>query len=148
MTPLNLPQTPLNLSRKEGQLYVFCPVRRKKLVLTPEEWVRQHLIGYLVNEVGISIGKIASEFSLKYNNMSRRADIVVMNEEPEPHIIIECKRPTVTIDQSTFHQAAEYKHILSAKILVLSNGLEHYVIDLETGESYDELTALSKLVNC
>ncbi len=145
MTPLNLPQTSLNLSRKDGQIYVFCPIRKKKLVLTPEEWVRQHLIGYLVNEVGISIGKIASEFSLKYNNMSRRADLVVMNEEPKPHIIIECKRPTVAIDQSTFHQAAEYKHILSAKILVLSNGLDHYVLDLETGETFDEIERLKKL---
>lgn len=146
MTPLNLPQAKLNLSRKDGQIYVFCPIRKKKLVLTPEEWVRQHLISYLTEEVGISIGKIASEFSLRYNNMSRRADLVVMNEEPQPHIIIECKRPTVAINQSTFHQAAEYKHILSAKILVLSNGLQHVVMNLETGEVSKKIESLISII--
>lgn len=146
MIPLNLPQTKLNLSRKDGQIYVFCQIRKKKLVLTPEEWVRQHVIAYLVDEVGISIGKIASEYSLKYNEMSRRADLVVMNQQSEPLIIVECKRPTVAIDQSTFHQAAEYKHVLSAKILVLSNGLSHYVMNLETDEAHLDLTILKELI--
>jgi hypothetical protein len=142
MIPLNLPQTKLNLTRKDGQIYVFCPIRKKKLVLTPEEWVRQHIIAYLIEEIEISSGRIVSEFSLKYNGMSRRADIVVLNENGEPILIVECKRPTIQIDNSTFHQAAEYKHVLSAKALVLSNGLNHLVIDLITNENHDLLDYL------
>lgn len=144
MTPLNLPQTKLNLSRKSGQIYVFCPIRKKKLVLTPEEWVRQHVIAFLINELGISIGKIASEYSLKYNAMNRRADIVVMNEKTEPHMIVECKAPSISIDSKTLHQAAEYKHVISAKVLVLTNGLEHKIIDLENQKTGEHLLDLKE----
>lgn len=145
MIPLNLPQTSLKLTKKEGQIYVFCPVRKKKLVLTPEEWVRQHMIAYFVDELHISIGKIASEYSLKYNGMSRRADIVVMDNKGEPFLIVECKRPSVSIDVSTFHQAAEYKHVLSAKALVLSNGINHIFYDLETEEITNDLNSIKSV---
>lgn len=146
MIPLNLPQTKLNLSRKSGQIYVFCPIRKKKLVLTPEEWVRQHVIAFLINELGISIGKIASEYSLKYNTMNRRADIVVMNEKTEPHMIVECKAPSISIDSKTLHQAAEYKHVISAEILVLTNGISHQIINLKKGEIETNLASLRELL--
>jgi hypothetical protein len=145
MTPLNLPQATLNLSRKSGQIYVFCSVRKKKLVLTPEEWVRQHVIAFFVNELGVSIGKIASEYSLKYNNMNRRADIVVMNEKAEPQIIVECKAPSVPIGDKTLHQAAEYKHVISAKVLVLTNGLEHRIVNLISQEMGNDLMDLRNI---
>ncbi len=145
MIPLNLPQAQLNLSRKNGQIFVLCPIRRKKLVLTPEEWVRQHIISFFVNELNISIGKIASEYSLKYNNMNRRVDIVVMDENTEPNIIVECKAPGISINNNTFHQAAEYKHIISAKILVLTNGIDHKIMDLKSGNTFDSLAILKEL---
>ncbi len=145
MIPLNLPKAQLNLSRKGEQIFVFCPVRKKRLVLTPEEWVRQHIIAYFIDHIGISIGKITSEYSLIYNEMNRRADIVVMNDRTEPFIIVECKRPSIAIDQSTFLQAAEYKHILSAKYLILSNGLNHTVIDIQTGSHSNDINSISAL---
>lgn len=144
MTPLNLPQTNLKLSRKDGQIYVFCQIRKKKLVLTPEEWVRQHFIGFLTNELKISIGKIASEFSLTYNNMNRRADIVVMDEFGKPSIIVECKAPEIALSDKTFFQIAQYQNTIPAKILILTNGINHIAMNLEL-ESQNTTTNLLEI---
>jgi hypothetical protein len=131
MIPLNLPKTELKLSRKNDQIYVWCPIRKKKLVLTPEEWVRQHFIAYLIAELNISTGRIISEYSLVYNNMSRRADIVVMDEDGKPFIIVECKAPQIALSDKTFFQIAQYQNTIPAKILILSNGINHFAMNLE-----------------
>jgi|TARA_R110000737_G_scaffold324995_1_gene338164 hypothetical protein len=132
MIPLNLPQTELKLTRKNDQIFVWCPIRKKKLVLTPEEWVRQHFIAYLINDLDISQGRIVSEFSLSYNNMSRRADIVVMNEFGQPYIIVECKAPQIPLSDKTFFQIAQYQNSIPAKILILTNGLEHLSMKVDS----------------
>ncbi|MFA7272921.1 MAG: type I restriction enzyme HsdR N-terminal domain-containing protein [Crocinitomicaceae bacterium] len=144
MTPLNLPRTVLKLTRSGQQIYVWCPLRKKKLVLTPEEWVRQHFIGYLINELAISPGKIVSEYSLSYNNMSRRADLVVIDSEGKPEIIVECKAPQIPLSDKTFFQIAQYKHTLSAKILILTNGIDHMAMNLseETKPCTSNLTEM------
>jgi len=144
MTPLNLPKTNLKLSRKDGQIYVFCPIRKKKLILTPEEWVRQHFIAYLVEELKISIGRIASEYSLVYNNMNRRADIVVMDEFGKPYIIVECKAPQINLTDKTFFQIAQYQNTIPAKILIITNGVEHLAMNLKLNNS-KETTILNEL---
>ncbi len=135
MTPLNLPQTKLKLTRKNDQIYVWCPVRKKKLILTPEEWVRQHFIAFLTDNLKISIGRIVSELSLTYNNMSRRADIVVVDEYGKPFIIIECKAPQINLSDKTFFQIAQYQNSIPAKILILTNGVDHSMMNLQNLEN-------------
>lgn len=132
MTPLNLPQTQLRLTRKDGVISVFCKVRKKKLVLTPEEWVRQHLIAYFVEVLEISIGRMGAEVSIEYNGRKKRADILVVDDFGKPFILVECKAPEIPISGSTFFQISAYQKELPAKILVLSNGLEHVVINLDS----------------
>lgn len=132
MIPLNLPKTALKLTRKNDQIFVWCPIRRKKLVMTPEEWGRQHFIAYMINELDISIGRIVSEYSLSYNNMSRRADIVVMDETGKPFIIVECKAPQIPLTDKTFFQIAQYQNSIPAKILIMTNGLEFLAMNLMT----------------
>jgi hypothetical protein len=132
MTPLNLPQTQLRLTRKDGVISVFCAVRKKKLVLTPEEWVRQHLIAYFVEVLEISIGRMGAEVSIEYNGRKKRADILVVDDFGKPFILVECKAPEIPISGSTFFQISAYQKKLPAKILVLSNGLEHVVINLDS----------------
>ncbi len=144
MTPLQLPQAKLKLTRKEGVIYVFCPIRRKKLVLTPEEWVRQHLIHYLIDYQSVSIGKIGSEVSLNYNGLNKRADLIIVNEFGHPEVIIECKAPEIQLSEATLFQIATYYQAISAKILVLSNGLQHYVWNVETQEESHELNELTR----
>jgi hypothetical protein len=132
MIPLSLPKTNLRLSRNNGQIYVWCPIRKKKLLLTPEEWVRQHFIGYLISELNISIGRIVSEFSLVYNNMNRRADIVVVDDNGNPFIIVECKAPQISLTDKTFFQIAQYQKSIPAKILILTNGIDSLSMNLTT----------------
>lgn len=136
ITPLNLPKANLKLKRRDGEIYVWCIIRKKNLVCTPEEWVRQHIIHSLIDERGIAPGLIASEYTLKYNGRIKRADIVVFNRDGSPDIIIECKAPEVPIDEKTMRQIATYNFNLNVDKLVLSNGLDHVycVIDRESGE--------------
>ncbi len=121
----------------------------KKLILTPEEWVRQHFIAYLVEELKISIGRIASEYSLVYNNMNRRADIVVMDEFGKPYIIVECKAPQINLTDKTFFQIAQYQNTIPAKILILTNGVEHLAMNLALNDSKfsSELSLLKEWVS-
>ena len=146
MTPLNLPQAKLKLTRKDDIVYVLCPIRKKKLVLTPEEWVRQHIIAYFTEKLNISLGKMASEVSLEYNGLKKRADLVVLNKDGIPEILVECKAPIISLSSSTLFQISTYYQSLPAKILVLTNGLEHHVVNLETKTESRDLTELELFV--
>lgn len=134
LTALSLPKTQLQLSKKENQLYVQCVLRKKKLVLTPEEWVRQHWIQFMVEHLRISQGKIISEIGLQYGALNKRADLVVMNAYGEPDIIVECKAPHIKITQDTFLQWSNYQRVYNARFGVLSNGVDHCIIDLVNQE--------------
>jgi hypothetical protein len=104
---------------------VWDSIRRKFLVLTPEEWVRQHLIHFLQNEFDIPSSAIALESGLNVAERKGRSDILVYKNQ-KPQILVECKAPQVTISQETFDQAARYNQSLDAPYLLISNGLEHY----------------------
>lgn len=130
-TPLNLPRAPLKLSKKQGVIVVWCIVRKKDLVLTPEEWVRQHILHFLINEKQFPIGLIASEFSLNYNGISKRADIVVFNRDSKPVLIVECKAPEVALSEATVRQIAQYNYNLGVDFLMLSNGLDHVICKID-----------------
>lgn len=125
--PLAFPKANLRLSKKNDALFVWCVSRKKTLLLTPEEWVRQHLIHYLVNEKSIPLGLLISEYAIKVNNLSRRCDVVVFGTDQQPKLIVECKAPDVVIDQKVFHQIAQYNFQLNVDYLMLTNGLHHVI---------------------
>ncbi|XOV68539.1 MAG: type I restriction enzyme HsdR N-terminal domain-containing protein [Fluviicola sp.] len=131
LTPLNLPKAPLQLKRKEGVVYVDCLIRRKSLVLTPEEWVRQHVLHFLM-EKKVPKGLIASEVSLKYNERSKRADIVIYGRDQHPKFIVECKAPEVQLTEATFRQIASYNHSLQVEFLMMTNGIQHIYAHIDT----------------
>lgn len=135
MTPLNLPKAPLQLKRKDGVVYVDCLIRKKELVLTPEEWVRQHVLHFLL-EQGLPKGLIASEVSLKYHERSKRADIVVYGRDQQPKFIVECKATDVDLTEAVFRQIAAYNHTLQVQYLMMTNGIQHIYahINLESGQ--------------
>jgi predicted type IV restriction endonuclease len=136
MVPLNLPKAELKLSRKGDKIFVWCIIRRKDLVLTPEEWVRQHLIHYLINQKNIPQSLMAAEMPIVVNTLQRRCDLVVYSKEGKPRMIVECKAPEVQLTQNVFHQIAQYNFELGVDLLMVSNGIDHIIcqIDRKTGE--------------
>jgi len=121
-SPLSFPKADLNISKKEGAYFVWCIIRKKKLVLTPEEWVRQHVIHFLINEKKVPVGLIASEFLISVNGLSRRCDIVVFDINKTPLLIVECKSVEVDINEKVLHQIAQYNFKLNTSNLFLTNG--------------------------
>ena len=151
MQELNLPSYEFRLKKVGGQLRIFDEVRKKYVALTPEEWVRQHFIMYLIRQKQVPAGLIILEKQLIMNKMSRRPDILIHNRQGEAVMIVECKAPEVNITQDTFDQVARYNSVLSVKYLVVTNGLQHFccLMDyqgntyrfLEDIPEYDEMTA-------
>jgi len=126
MPQLNLPNAVLKTKLVEGTTQVFDAVRKKYLVLTPEEWVRQHFIHYLNSEKKYPLGLMGIEQMVKYNEQSTRADIVLYTNEGKPNMIVECKSPKVKITQDAFNQIAKYNFKLRVDFLVVTNGMQHF----------------------
>lgn len=134
LRPLNLPQAPLKLTSRAGRIYVNCLVRKKPIVLTPEEWVRQHLISFLHLHQGFALEKIGVEKQLLYDGFTKRWDIVVFNSQFEPAILIECKAPEIKLSHEVFMQIATYQQKLNAECLILSNGQTHLIYEIDTAQ--------------
>lgn len=132
MVALNLPQAKLKIKSKENKQYIFDIIRKKDVVLTPEEWVRQHILHFLITIKGYPKSIIAVEKQLTINTLKKRFDILVFNTNGLPKIIIECKAPKVKITQEAFDQIARYNLKLNANYLMVSNGLTHYFCKLDT----------------
>jgi hypothetical protein len=126
MEQLNLPTYNFKIIIDNSQNKIFDSIRKKYVVLTPEEWVRQNFIQYLIHEKQYPASLIAVEISLKYNTLPKRADIVVYNKKGEPSVLVECKASSVKITQETFHQAAVYNMNFKVDYLIVTNGLHHY----------------------
>ncbi|MES2456753.1 MAG: type I restriction enzyme HsdR N-terminal domain-containing protein [Bacteroidota bacterium] len=124
-TALNLPQYPFKITLKDTQHFIFDELRKKHLVLTPEEWVRQHFIQYLILEKKFPRTLIQIEGGLQLNKLQKRTDIVIFNNHGDRIMIIECKAPSIKISQATFDQAARYNSVHKTKWLVVTNGLMH-----------------------
>lgn len=140
MQKLNLPSYTFKLKSNEKHTLIFDNLRKKYLVLTPEEWVRQHYVQYLVQEKNYPVSLIALEKQLTINNLKKRTDIVVYNKDGQPEIIVECKAPHIKISQDTFDQIARYNLQLKAKYLIVTNGLEHYYCSMDfENENYQFL---------
>ena len=101
------------------------------MVLTPEEWVRQHFVQYLIQEKKYPVSLIAIEKQLTINNLKKRSDILIFSPKGNPSIIVECKAPNIKITQDTFDQIARYNLKLNAKYLIVTNGLEHFYCQMD-----------------
>ena len=131
MEPLNFPKFNFRVKNTENQLRIFDIVRKKFVVLQPEEWVRQHVLHYLSFHKNYPLSYINVEKKLTINGLSKRYDIVVYNRDASIEILVECKSPNVPIDQSTFDQVARYNRKVNSKYLMVTNGLEHYYCQLD-----------------
>jgi hypothetical protein len=125
MEKLNLPRFGHNIKHQEGKTVIFDVIRKKFVALTPEEWVRQNFVHYLINHLQYARSLINIETGLKYNQLAKRSDIIAYSRDSLPFLLVECKAPQVPINQSTFEQAAMYNKSVGAKYVVLTNGLEH-----------------------
>lgn len=128
---LNFPAVDFRFQKNEkGNLQVFDIIRKKFVEATPEEWVRQHVIHYLINHKQVPASMISVEKQLLLNNTKRRTDLVVFNSNLKPILIIECKAPEVEINQLTVNQALRYNLELNVAAVFLSNGLNHIFLKL------------------
>ncbi|WP_196893130.1 type I restriction enzyme HsdR N-terminal domain-containing protein [Aureivirga marina] len=146
MQQLNLPTYQFKIKSKENKQFIFDSVRKKYVILTPEEWVRQHVMQFLIQFKKYPASLTAVEKELKLHTRKKRTDIVIYNTNATPEIIVECKRPTVQITQATFDQIARYNMALNAKYLMITNGINHYFCSMDTeNETY---TFLRDLPEC
>ena len=134
-TPLNLPPYPFKITRKNDVVFIFDELRKKHLVLTPEEWVRQHFIQDLILSKKFPKTLIQIEGGLTLNQLQKRSDILVYNTAGEKLVLIECKAPNVKITQSVFEQASRYNSIHQAKWIVLTNGLQHVFAKMDLAKA-------------
>lgn len=127
MQPLNLPEYPLKTRISAlGKTEVFDTNRKKYLLLTPEEWVRQQFIAFLIDHKNFPASLISIEKGLKVNQLQKRFDAVVFDRNRNPQVLIEFKAPQVKITEKTFSQIAAYNLKMKVKYLIVSNGLKHY----------------------
>lgn len=125
---LNLPEFAFSIRETGQSKQIFDSVRRRYVRLTPEEWVRQHFINFLISSLKYPASLMAVEKLVRVNGMSQRADIVIYNREGKPWMIVECKAPGVKISKDTFYQAARYNLNLNVPFFTLTNGLDHYCL--------------------
>ncbi|MAD97344.1 MAG: restriction endonuclease subunit R [Flavobacteriaceae bacterium] len=134
MQKLNLPTFDYQLKSNENKTLIFDKLRKKYVVLTPEEWVRQHFVHYLLESKKYPISLIAIEKQLTLNGLKKRFDILIFSPSGAPHIIVECKAPEVAISQATFDQIAQYNMTLQAEFLIVTNGIQHYCFQKDSEE--------------
>lgn len=126
MQPLNFPSYTFRVKNSENRTLIFDSIRKKFVVLTPEEWVRQHVVQFLLKDKNYPLSHINVEKQIKWNGLVKRYDVVVFNPNGELHILVECKAPAIAISQSTFDQIAQYNIKLNANYLMVTNGLSHF----------------------
>lgn len=125
-TPLNLPSYPFKIKEAAGSVYIFDDIRKKFLLLTPEEWVRQHVVKFLIHKKKYPKALIKLEGGLKLNTLQKRTDILVFDPSGKRIVVVECKSPAIKITQKVFDQIARYNFVHRTQWLIVSNGMEHY----------------------
>jgi len=128
---LNFPTYTFRFKNSENKPLIFDDIRKKFVVLQPEEWVRQHCVAYLIQNKNYPQSLINVEKELKINNLKKRYDIVVFNPDGSIHLIVECKAPLININQETFDQIALYNLKLNATYLMVTNGINHYYCQMD-----------------
>lgn len=130
---LNFPAIRLRARRQGAQVEIWDALRGQYLVLTPEEWVRQHLVAYLVSHCGAQPGRIVAEYAVALNGQPQRADVVVVDDGGRPLLVAECKAPDVPVDARVLAQVVRYNSVLGARYVVLTNGRVHYCCECRDG---------------
>ena len=137
---LNLPSFDIRLQRDDEGVKIFDRLRKKFIILTSEEWVRQHFVNYLINHKGFPESLMANEIGITLNGTRRRCDTVVFDKHGSPMVIVEYKASSIVISQSTFDQIVRYNMVLHARYLIVSNGMNHYCCRIDYDNmSYDFL---------
>lgn len=132
MQPLNFKKYSFRFKSSEKNTYIFDSIRKKFVVLQPEEWVRQHVVKFLTDEKEYPKSIINVEKQITINSLKKRFDIVVFNSDGSIKILVECKAPSVSISQATFDQIAQYNIKLNAEYLMVTNGLQHYYCKIDS----------------
>ncbi|EPR70700.1 hypothetical protein ADIWIN_3347 [Winogradskyella psychrotolerans RS-3] len=128
---LNFPKFEYRFKSTENKVSIFDVIRKKFIILQPEEWVRQHCVHYLINEKKFPKSLINVEKELIINGLKKRYDIVIFNSDGSIHLIVECKSHSIQIDQTTFDQIARYNLALNASYLMVTNGFNHYYCEMD-----------------
>ena len=136
MIELNLPKCRLRLEQREGKPYVYDDLRRKFVRLTPEEWVRQHFVRYLIDDLGYPQPLMQNEVALRLGETIKRCDTLLDDKALRPQMILEYKAPHVTLTETVLQQIVRYNYVLRVPYLVLSNGLEHLLCRID----YEKMT--------
>jgi Type I restriction enzyme R protein N terminus (HSDR_N) len=141
LVQLNLPFFSIKLEKRAEKIYVFDGLRKKYLLLTPEEWVRQHFVNFLIHNLKFPTSLISCENGLKYGNKNKRVDIIVKSPNGKVLVIIECKAPHIPISEKTLSQIAVYNQKLQPNFLVLTNGIHHFYLKND-GNRFDFIEQL------
>lgn len=148
---LNLPTYEFQTKTRDDSRAIYDPLRDRYVHLTPEEWVRQHFVQYLIQELDVPGGLVAIEAAFQFQGQPRRADVIVHDRQGDPLLLVECKAPRVSITQDAFDQCARYNIVLQAPYLVVTNGQTHYACAIDFDEqSYaflDDLPSYDHLLN-
>lgn len=131
MQKLNFPSFSYRIKNTENKSSIFDIIRKKYVVLQPEEWVRQHCLNYLINNKQYPNSLINVEKELRVKGLKKRYDIVIYNSDGSVNVIVECKAPHIKITQDTFDQIARYNLALNAQYLMVTNGINHYYCQLD-----------------
>lgn len=143
---LNLPSYPAKIVAREGKNYIYDEIRKKEIVLTPEEWVRQNFIHFLINYHNYSKNYIKIEKQIKVNDRLKRFDGLVYDKNGNPIVLIECKAPEVKITQATFSQIATYNMTLQVPYLIVTNGMNHFICEIDfENNTYHYLSEIPKI---
>ena len=143
MQQLDFPYYNFRFKNSENKVAIFDEIRKKFIILTPEEWVRQHVVHFLIIEKKYPKSLINVEKSLKINGLTKRYDVVVYKNDGSILILVECKSTSIKISQTVFDQIARYNLTLNAEYLMVSNGLNHYYSKMDfENEKYDFLKEL------
>ncbi len=142
MDKLNLPRFDAKIKKEEGKPWIFDIIRKKYIVLTPEEWVRQHFIHHLIADFQYPRSLFKIESGLTFNTLQKRSDIVVCDRAAKPWMLVECKSPAIKLSQKAFNQIAVYNMSVGAKYLAVTNGMVHFCCEApKMGEAAKFLNA-------
>lgn len=142
LVKLNLPMHDQRLKTEDGKQLIFCQVRKKFLVLTPEEWVRQNLVSYLQKDLLYPLSLMKIERQVKGGQRTKRADLIICNPQGEAQLLIECKAPNEKLNKETFFQLGRYNRHINASLLLVSNGMEHYCCKLSSENEFQFLESI------
>lgn len=131
-TPLNLPKAPLKIQKNDlGKYKVWEPIRKKWLVLTPEEWVRMHVIYYLKNLYKVPFSYMNTEYGIQSQGQQQRCDLLITSQSLKPFLLVECKAPKISINDKVADQICNYNYMVGAQYLFLTNGIQHLFYQLD-----------------